>query len=39
MPRSWAPLPDLPRVQAVVGDRAYRGLAAIADQKHLALDV
>jgi len=32
-------LPDLPSVRAIVGDRAYRGLAAIAERKHLALDI
>jgi transposase len=32
-------LADLPRVRAIVGDRAYRGLAALADRKHLALDI
>jgi hypothetical protein len=32
-------LPDLPRVRAIVGDRAYRGLAKLAERKHLALDV
>ena len=26
----------LPRLRAVVGDRAYRGLAALAERKHLA---
>jgi transposase len=29
----------LPRLRAVVGDRAYRGLAALAERKHLALDI
>jgi len=29
----------LPRLRAVVGDRAYRGLAALAARKHLALDI
>jgi transposase len=29
----------LPRLRAVVGDRAYRGLAAIARRKRLALDL
>jgi len=29
----------LPRLRAIVGDRAYRGLAAIARQKGLALDL
>ena len=32
-------IPDLPRLQAIVGDRAYRGLASLAERKHLALDV
>ena len=32
-------LSDLPRVRAIVGDRAYRGLAKLAERKHLALDV
>jgi putative transposase len=32
-------LPDLPSVRAVVGDRAYRGLAALAERKSLALDI
>jgi hypothetical protein len=32
-------LPDLPSVRAIVGDRAYRGLAALAERKHLALDI
>jgi len=30
---------DLPRLRAVVGDRAYRGLAALAERKKLALDI
>jgi len=29
----------LPRLRAVVGDRAYRGPAALAERKHLALDI
>jgi transposase len=29
----------LPRLAAVVGDRAYRGLAALAARKHLRLDI
>jgi transposase len=32
-------LPDLPSVRAIVGDRAYRGLARLAECKHLALDI
>ena len=32
-------LPDLPSVRAIVGGRAYRGLSALAERKHLALDV
>jgi hypothetical protein len=32
-------LADLPSVRAIVGDRAYRGLARLADRKHLALDI
>ena len=32
-------LPDLPRVRAIVGDRAYRGLTRLAARKHLALDI
>ncbi len=32
-------LPDLPSVRAIVGDRAYRGLASLAERKHLALDI
>jgi transposase len=32
-------LPDLGRLQAIVGDRAYRGLARLAERKHLALDI
>ena len=32
-------LPDLPRLRAIVGDRAYRGLAALAERKHVRLDV
>jgi putative transposase len=30
---------DLPRLRAIVGDRAYRGLAAITRRKRLALDL
>ena len=26
-------------MRAIVGDRAYRGLAALAERKHLALDI
>ena len=29
----------LPRLRAIVGDRAYRGLASLAARKHLALDI
>lgn len=29
----------LPRLRAVVGDRAYRGLAALAARKHIVLDI
>ena len=32
-------LPDLPSVRAIIGDRAYRGLAALAERKHLVLDI
>jgi hypothetical protein len=32
-------LPDPPRVRAIVGDSAYRGLARLAQRKHVALDV
>jgi putative transposase len=32
-------LDDLPRLSAIVGDRAYRGLAKLASRKHLALDI
>ncbi len=32
-------LPDLPSLRAIVGDRAYRGLATLAERKHLALDI
>jgi transposase len=32
-------LPDLLSVRAIVGDRAYRGLAGLAERKHLALDI
>ncbi len=32
-------LADLPRVRAIVGDRAYRGLARLADRKHVRLDI
>src|SRR6266542_3258113 len=31
-------LPDLARLRAIVGDRAYRGLAKLAARKHVALD-
>jgi putative transposase len=34
-----ARIPDLPRLRAVVGDRAYRGLERLAARKHLALDI
>jgi putative transposase len=30
---------DLPRLRAIVGDRAYRGLAALAERKQVRLDV
>jgi putative transposase len=29
----------LPRLRAIVGDRAYRGLARLAERKHVALDI
>jgi hypothetical protein len=32
-------LPDLARLRAIVGDRAYRGLAEHAERKHVALDI
>lgn len=32
-------LADLPRVHAIVGDRAYRGLGRLAARKHLGLDI
>ena len=32
-------LPELPRVRAVVADRAYRGLARLAARRQLALDI
>jgi len=32
-------LRDLTRLRAIVGDRAYRGLARLAERKHLALDI
>ena len=32
-------LPDLPRVRAIVGDRAYRGLAGLAERRHVRLDI
>jgi hypothetical protein len=32
-------LPDLARLRAIVGDRAYRGLARLAERKHVALDI
>ena len=31
-------LPGLPRVQAIVADRGYRGLAKLAARKHVKLD-
>jgi transposase len=34
-----AHLPELPRLRAVVGDRAYRGLTRIARHKRMALDI
>jgi hypothetical protein len=30
---------ELPRLAAIVGDRAYRGLAKLAERKHVALDI
>jgi putative transposase len=35
----WERIDGLPRLRAVVGDRAYRGLAKLAERKHLALDI
>ena len=32
-------LPELARLRAIVGDRAYRGLAKLAERRHLALDI
>jgi transposase len=32
-------LPDLPRLRAIVGDRADRGLAKLAERKHVRLEV
>ena len=32
-------LPGLARLRAIVGDRAYRGLAKLAARKHVALDI
>lgn len=32
-------LPDLPRLAAIVGDRAYRGLTRLAERKGLTLDI
>lgn len=32
-------LPDLGRLRAIVGDRAYRGLAKLARRRHVALDI
>jgi len=32
-------LAELPRVRAIVGDRAYCGLARLAERKHVRLDV
>lgn len=32
-------MPDLARLRAIVGDRAYRGLAKLAGRKHIALDI
>jgi putative transposase len=32
-------LPDLPRLRAVVGDRAYRGLTRLAKRKRVTLDI
>jgi putative transposase len=34
-----ARLPELPRVRAIVGDRAYRGLANLAERRHVSLDI
>src|SRR5450759_260380 len=34
-----ANLTDLPRLQAIVADRGYRGLRNLADHRHLALDI
>jgi hypothetical protein len=31
-------LPDLPRLRAIVGDRAYRGLTRLAKRKQVSLD-
>jgi hypothetical protein len=32
-------LADLPRVHAIVGDRAYRGLVRLAERRHVTLDI
>jgi len=32
-------IPSLPRLRAIVGDRAYRGLRRLAARKHVALDI
>ena len=32
-------VPVLPRLRAIVGDRGYRGLARLAERRHLALDL
>lgn len=34
-----ARIEELPRLRAIVGDRAYRGLKRLAARKHLALDI
>jgi len=34
--RAW---PELPRGRAIVGDRAYRGLANLAERRQVALDI
>ena len=34
-----ARIPDLPRLHAIVGDRAYRGLERLAARKHLELEI
>jgi len=32
-------LADLPSIRVIVGDRSYRGLAALAKRKHVRLDI